>query len=247
MAKPRLFISHTSAEADFAQLLKHRIRKDFLGSVDIFVSSDGTTIEAGKPWLDELRGDSLVEGPHGEPATDDGVNQDHARQGRPPERAGLQAAEERVAAGERRRDDDVVDLLTAGEGLEPAVGRRVGDHQGTEAVRVLRALRGQVVHVDVAALAALHDDDLHAGHDRTGGVRAVRRRRDQAHGPVRRAARLVPARRFSDFGGSGGFSSSSTPVSLHLSMATPCGPNANAVTDAGDTTMRWKRSRCTPV
>jgi hypothetical protein len=55
MARPRLFISHTSQESDFAQLLKQRIRKDFLGSVDIFVSSDGTTIEAGRPWLDELR------------------------------------------------------------------------------------------------------------------------------------------------------------------------------------------------
>jgi hypothetical protein len=55
MAKPRLFISHTSPESDLAQLLKRRFRKDFLGFVDVFVSSDGTTIEAGKPWLDELR------------------------------------------------------------------------------------------------------------------------------------------------------------------------------------------------
>ena len=44
-----------------------------------------------------------------------------------------------------------------------------------------------------------------------------------------------------------GMSSSSDPVSLHFSIAAPWAESWNTVTDAGDTTMRWKWSRCVPL
>ena len=59
-----------------------------------------------------------------------------------------------------------------------------------EVGRVLVRLRLEVVEVDVAVVVAGHHDDAHAGHHRAGGVGAVRRRRDEAHG----AGGLSPAR-----------------------------------------------------
>jgi hypothetical protein len=55
-AAPRksVFISHISAESELAQWLKTRLDCDFLGTLDIFVSSDRSTIEAGRKWLDEV-------------------------------------------------------------------------------------------------------------------------------------------------------------------------------------------------
>lgn len=54
MAKTRVFISRISAEMALAQALKERLRRDFRGLLDIFVSSDQTTIRAGSKWLDEV-------------------------------------------------------------------------------------------------------------------------------------------------------------------------------------------------
>jgi len=51
----QVFISHISVERELALLLKEKIEKHFLGLVDVFVSSDQESIEAGKPWLDALR------------------------------------------------------------------------------------------------------------------------------------------------------------------------------------------------
>jgi hypothetical protein len=56
MPKKLIFISHTSAEAELARALKQHLVHDFLGSFDVFVSSDGKTIPAGKRWLEELSG-----------------------------------------------------------------------------------------------------------------------------------------------------------------------------------------------
>jgi hypothetical protein len=56
MPKPKLFISHISTEAELAQLLKQSISTDFLNLVEVFDSSDGTTIRAGSKWLDEVSG-----------------------------------------------------------------------------------------------------------------------------------------------------------------------------------------------
>jgi hypothetical protein len=49
-----IFISHISDETAVAQWLKDRLNRDFLGALDIFVSSDRSTIEAGRKWLDEV-------------------------------------------------------------------------------------------------------------------------------------------------------------------------------------------------
>ena len=54
MAKKRVFISHISSEAQLSQHLKQRIERDFLGLVDIFVSSDQKSIQAGSKWLEEV-------------------------------------------------------------------------------------------------------------------------------------------------------------------------------------------------
>jgi hypothetical protein len=50
--KLRVFISHASGEAPLAEILQQHITKDFIGLVEIFVSSDGTSIAVGDHWLD---------------------------------------------------------------------------------------------------------------------------------------------------------------------------------------------------
>jgi hypothetical protein len=49
-----LFISHLSTESDLAQALKKHLQDDFLGLLDVFVSSDLETIRAGDRWLDRI-------------------------------------------------------------------------------------------------------------------------------------------------------------------------------------------------
>jgi hypothetical protein len=53
-ARKTIFISHISDEGEIAQWLKTRLDADFLGGLDIFVSSDRSTIAAGRRWLDEV-------------------------------------------------------------------------------------------------------------------------------------------------------------------------------------------------
>lgn len=53
--KPRVFISHISDEAALAVILKNRLLKDFLGLIDVFVSSDEVSIDAGANWLESIR------------------------------------------------------------------------------------------------------------------------------------------------------------------------------------------------
>jgi hypothetical protein len=52
--KQQVFISHISVESDLAQWLKQRLNRDFAEALEIFVSSDRSTIEAGRKWLDEV-------------------------------------------------------------------------------------------------------------------------------------------------------------------------------------------------
>jgi hypothetical protein len=52
-SKQRIFISHISAEAELAAYLKKRLSKDFK-NVEVFVSSDGVSIELGKKWLEAV-------------------------------------------------------------------------------------------------------------------------------------------------------------------------------------------------
>lgn len=55
MARKQIFISHISKETTLARALKERILVDFgKKSLDVFVSSDRTTIEAGSKWLQEI-------------------------------------------------------------------------------------------------------------------------------------------------------------------------------------------------
>jgi TIR domain len=54
MTKPKLFVSHVTEEAPLAEILKAHLSRDFLGLVDIFVSSDMDSIAAGDNWLRRL-------------------------------------------------------------------------------------------------------------------------------------------------------------------------------------------------
>lgn len=50
----QVFISHVSKESALAQLLKQQLLADFKGRLDVFVSSDRSSIGAGAKWLDEV-------------------------------------------------------------------------------------------------------------------------------------------------------------------------------------------------
>ena len=54
MLRKEVFISHISSETDIAQALKAHLGRHFLGLLDIFVSSDRQTIQAGSKWLEEV-------------------------------------------------------------------------------------------------------------------------------------------------------------------------------------------------
>lgn len=51
----QIFLSHITVEHNLAALLKQKIEKHFLEQVDVFVSSDQESIQAGEPWLDALQ------------------------------------------------------------------------------------------------------------------------------------------------------------------------------------------------
>lgn len=50
----RAFISHIADEAATAKSLKKALKRDFLGMMDVFVSSDEESIAAGDAWLDSV-------------------------------------------------------------------------------------------------------------------------------------------------------------------------------------------------
>jgi hypothetical protein len=52
--KPFVFISHITPEAQLAELFKEQIGQDFLGMIDVFVSSDGASISVGSKWLNDI-------------------------------------------------------------------------------------------------------------------------------------------------------------------------------------------------
>ena len=58
--------------------------------------------------------------------------------------------------------------------LEDAVGRRIGDHQRSEMVGMLRRLRLQVLDVDIAVVQAADNHHAHAGHRGAGRIGSVR-------------------------------------------------------------------------
>lgn len=54
MDKPKVFISHITEEKILAESIKSKIQSDFLGMIDVFVSSDQVSISVGNKWLDEV-------------------------------------------------------------------------------------------------------------------------------------------------------------------------------------------------
>ncbi len=54
MDKPKVFISHITEERQLAELIKTQVQKDFLGLLDVFVSSDSISIAVGSKWLNEI-------------------------------------------------------------------------------------------------------------------------------------------------------------------------------------------------
>lgn len=54
MAKPLVFLSHITEEAELAGLFKAEIERVFLGMIDVFVSSDNASISLGNNWLDRI-------------------------------------------------------------------------------------------------------------------------------------------------------------------------------------------------
>ena len=84
---------------------------------------------------------------------------------------------------------DPADLLD--RRFEDAMCGRIRHHQRTQGGAVLRGLRPQIGHVDVAVRVRLYDDDVHPRHDGARGIRPMRRLGNQAGLPMSFAARLV--------------------------------------------------------
>lgn len=58
MEKPIVFISHITEEKELADKFKRLIETNFLGMIEVFVSSDEHSVAAGSRWLDNIS-DSL--------------------------------------------------------------------------------------------------------------------------------------------------------------------------------------------
>ena len=54
MEKLSIFLSHLTVESKLADILKGHLVHDFIGLVEVFVSSDRTSIPAGTKWLSEV-------------------------------------------------------------------------------------------------------------------------------------------------------------------------------------------------
>jgi len=59
MAEKQIFLSHIHEESELARLIKQALEEEFSGFVEVFVSSDGTSIPAGSNFLKRIE-DSLV-------------------------------------------------------------------------------------------------------------------------------------------------------------------------------------------
>jgi hypothetical protein len=53
VSKLEVFLSHLTVESKLADILKHHLSRDFIGLVNVFVSSDRTSIPVGSQWLSE--------------------------------------------------------------------------------------------------------------------------------------------------------------------------------------------------
>lgn len=59
MSKPVIFLSHIHEEKELALIIKNAIEEEFSGFVEVFVSSDGTSIKAGENFLKKIE-DGLI-------------------------------------------------------------------------------------------------------------------------------------------------------------------------------------------
>ena len=114
------------------------------------------------------------------------VRADVARAAEPDHRVHVRAVEIDLAAMLVNDGADILDAL-----LEHAMRARIRHHERRQVGRMLLGLRLQVGDVDVPVRVGLHDNHLHADHDRARRVRAVRRLRDQTDATMPLLARLV--------------------------------------------------------
>jgi hypothetical protein len=54
MAKTLVFISHITYEKEVAIAFKELIKESFLGMIEVFISSDGESINMGQKWLESI-------------------------------------------------------------------------------------------------------------------------------------------------------------------------------------------------
>ncbi|MGI8959179.1 MAG: toll/interleukin-1 receptor domain-containing protein [Bryobacteraceae bacterium] len=54
MERFRIFLSHLNGESKLADAIQTHLTKDFIGLVEVFVSSDRISIPAGSKWLSEV-------------------------------------------------------------------------------------------------------------------------------------------------------------------------------------------------
>lgn len=54
MEKSSVFISHIGDEATIAREFKSLIEENFLGMIEVFVSSDGSSVKMGEKWLNDI-------------------------------------------------------------------------------------------------------------------------------------------------------------------------------------------------
>ena len=54
MAKLKVFVSHRTVEAKFADLLRVHLSRDFIGIVKFFISTDVTSVPAGSQWYAQV-------------------------------------------------------------------------------------------------------------------------------------------------------------------------------------------------
>jgi hypothetical protein len=54
MSQLEVFVSHLHIESKFADLLRSHLDRDFLGLLNLFISTDSTSIPVGTQWFDVL-------------------------------------------------------------------------------------------------------------------------------------------------------------------------------------------------
>ena len=107
------------------------------------------------------------------------IRTEHARLGQAHECIQIRAIDVNLSPGLVDERTDLLDRF-----LKHAMRGWIGDHQRSEVVLVLGDLRFEVCDIDIADLVRRDNNNVHARHNRTGGVGAMRTARDQTHGSL---------------------------------------------------------------